>query len=234
VLSIDRPGHGLSDHQPGRTLLGWSQDVADFADALDLESFAIMGWSGGGPYVLACAAGIPDRLTAAAVLSGTGQFETRESRRAVSSLDRKMLALSTRSQLAARMMMKPIVVGVRRAPNLALKSFEDDLSPSDIETFRRLAPDPKTALTFFLEAFRSGTVGVVEDYRVLASPWEFAPEDIGIPVHFWHGDADKMAALSDAQAIAQRMPSANFTVVPGAGHLLLMNHADEIFATLAS
>lgn len=233
VLSIDRPGHGLSDHAPGRTLLGWSRDVAGFADALGLPSFAIMGWSGGGPYVLACASGIPDRVTAAAVLSGCGQFETPASRRAVSTLDRRMLALSPRSRLAARLFMKPIVVGVRRAPKLALRTFEQDLSSTDIETFRRLTPDPRTALTFFLEAFRSGTVGVVDDYRVLASPWDFAPDDIQLPVHFWHGDDDRMATLSDARAVAERMPSSSFTVVPGAGHLLLMDHIRAIFATLA-
>jgi pimeloyl-ACP methyl ester carboxylesterase len=233
VLSLDRPGHGLSDRAPGRTLLGWSRDVADFADVVELSTFAIAGWSGGGPYALACAAGIPERLTSAAVLSGIGPFDTHTARRSVSSIDRTMLKLSTRAPFAARLMMKPVVLGARRVPRLAVKSIEQDLSSSDRAIFRRLNPDPRPAMTFFFEAFRSGTAGVVDDYRVLAAPWGFAPEDIEMPVYFWHGDADRMAGFAEARAVADRMPNARFNVVPGEGHLLLMNHLRDIFATLA-
>jgi pimeloyl-ACP methyl ester carboxylesterase len=233
VLSLDRPGHGLSDRAPGRTLLGWSRDVADFADVVGLTTFAIAGWSGGGPYVLACAAGIPERLTGAAVLSGIGPFDKQTARRSVSSIDRTMLRLSRRAPLAARVMMKPVVVSARRVPRLAVRSIEQELSSSDRATFRRLNPDPRSAIAFFLEAFRSGTAGVVDDYRVLASPWGFAPEDIEMPVQFWHGDADRMAGFAEARAIAARMPNARFNLVPGEGHLLLMDHLRDIFASLA-
>jgi pimeloyl-ACP methyl ester carboxylesterase len=234
VISIDRPGHGLSDRAPGRTLLDWSRDVAAFADAVGLGPFAVSGWSGGGPYVLACAYSMPERLTGAAVLSGCGPLDTRAARRSSSGLDRAMLNLSGRAPLAARAMLKPAVIAARRSPKLAVKSLEQDLSPRDVETFRRLNADPKTAMVFFLEAFRSGTAGVVDDYRVLASPWEFAPEDIELPVHFWHGDEDRMVAISEARAVAERMPGATFNVVRGAGHLLLMDHMHDVFATLAT
>jgi pimeloyl-ACP methyl ester carboxylesterase len=232
VLSLDRPGHGLSSPAPRRTLLDWSRDVDAFADALGLDRFAVSGWSGGGPYVLACAFGMPKRLTGAAVLSGCGPLENRASRRVSSDLDRTMLALSKRMPLAARAMLKPAVVAARRTPKLAVKSIEQDLSPRDIETFRRLNPDPRPAMTFFLEAFRTGTAGVIDDYRVLGSPWGFAPEEISMPVHFWHGDEDRMVAISEARAVADRMPDAHFTVVPGAGHLMLMDHLDDVFTTL--
>jgi pimeloyl-ACP methyl ester carboxylesterase len=234
LLSIDRPGHGLSDPAPGRTLLDWSRDVSAFADAVGLDRFAVAGWSGGGPYVLACAYAIPDRLTGAAVLSGCGPLDTRRARRATSDLDRAMLELSRRAPRAARLMLKPAVLAARRTPNLAVKSIEQDLSPSDLATFQRLNPDPKAAMAFFLEAFRFGTAGVIDDYRVLASPWGFEPEAIETPVHFWHGDDDRMVAMSPVQAVAERMPSARFNVVPGAGHMLFMENLHEVLATLAS
>jgi pimeloyl-ACP methyl ester carboxylesterase len=232
VLSLDRPGHGLSDPAPGRTLLDWGRDVAAFGDGVGLDSFSVAGWSGGGPYVLACAFAISERLTGAAVLSGCGPLDTRAKRRTSSDLDRTMLTLSTRAPLAARLLVKPAVVAARRTPKLAMKSIEQDLSARDVETFRRLNPDPKPAMGFFLEAFRSGTAGVIDDYRVLASPWNFAPEDIDMPVHFWHGDEDRMVAISEARAVAERMPHATFTVVSGAGHLLLMDHLPDVFAAL--
>jgi pimeloyl-ACP methyl ester carboxylesterase len=233
VLSIDRPGHGLSDPAPRRTLLDWSRDVSAFADEVGLDTFSVSGWSGGGPYVLACAYAIPDRLNGAAVLSGCGPLDTPAARRTSSDLDRTMLALSKRAPLAARILLKPAVLAARRTPRLAVKSVEQDLSKRDVETFRRLNPDPKPAMGFFLEAFRSGTAGVIDDYRVLASPWGFEPEAIGMHVDFWHGDEDRMVAMVQAQAVAARMPHSTFTIVSGAGHLLLMDQLPDVFTALA-
>ena len=34
VIAPDRPGYGRSDSKPGRSLLDWSDDVAQLADAL--------------------------------------------------------------------------------------------------------------------------------------------------------------------------------------------------------
>src|SRR5205823_6605134 len=76
LLSLDRPGHGLSDPAPGRSLLDWARDIDAFADALGLERFAVAGWSGGGPYVLACAYALTDRLADAVVLSGCGPLDS--------------------------------------------------------------------------------------------------------------------------------------------------------------
>jgi pimeloyl-ACP methyl ester carboxylesterase len=232
VLSIDRPGHGLSDPAPGRTLLDWTRDVTGFAGALGLERFGIAGWSGGGPYVLACAYALADRLTGAAVLSGCGPLDTRVARRSSSPFDRMMLSLSPRAPRSARLLLKPAVLAARRTPRLAVKSFEQDLSPRDLQVFRQKS-DAVSAMEFFLEAFRSGSAGVVDDYRVLASPWGFTPEEIDYPVHFWHGDDDRIVAIAEARALTQRMPNATFTVVPGEGHLMLMEHGPEVFAALA-
>src|SRR5262245_36926099 len=49
-FTLERPGIGLSTRAPGRTLADWPADVAEFADALGIERFAVVGVSGGGPY----------------------------------------------------------------------------------------------------------------------------------------------------------------------------------------
>jgi pimeloyl-ACP methyl ester carboxylesterase len=43
VISPDRPGVGLSDPQPGRTVLDWARDVAELLDQIDVERFAAVG-----------------------------------------------------------------------------------------------------------------------------------------------------------------------------------------------
>lgn len=49
IIAPDRPGYGCSDPQPGRSLLDWADDVTELADILEIEKFAIVGVSGGGP-----------------------------------------------------------------------------------------------------------------------------------------------------------------------------------------
>jgi pimeloyl-ACP methyl ester carboxylesterase len=75
IITMDRPGFGLSDFQLGRTLLDWPDDVVELAKALKIDRFAVAGISGGGPYVAACALKIPQRLTAAAIISGVGPVD---------------------------------------------------------------------------------------------------------------------------------------------------------------
>jgi pimeloyl-ACP methyl ester carboxylesterase len=78
VIAVDRPGHGLSDFQPDRTLLDWPTDITALADALGFERFAAVGMSAGGPYVLACAYSIPDRLTTATLIAGAAPLNDPE------------------------------------------------------------------------------------------------------------------------------------------------------------
>ena len=72
VIAVDRPGHGLSDFKPRRTIPDWPDDVTELAEALNVGRFAVLGASGGGPYAAACAFKIPQRLAATAIVCGMG------------------------------------------------------------------------------------------------------------------------------------------------------------------
>jgi pimeloyl-ACP methyl ester carboxylesterase len=63
LIAVERPGYGLSDPQPGRALLDWPGDIAALTDALRLQRFAIIGFSMGSPYALACAYELSGRVT---------------------------------------------------------------------------------------------------------------------------------------------------------------------------
>ncbi len=70
VIAPDRPGFGLSSRRAGRRIGDWPLDVAELADALGIARFGVVGVSGGGPYALACAWRLPERLTVVASVSG--------------------------------------------------------------------------------------------------------------------------------------------------------------------
>jgi len=72
IIAPDRPGCGLSDFKPERTFLDWPQDVLELADHLEIDKFAVLGASGGGPYAAVCANNIPQRVTRAGLLASVG------------------------------------------------------------------------------------------------------------------------------------------------------------------
>src|SRR5687768_1945518 len=70
IIAPDRPGIGLSSHQPGRALLDWPPLIRDMARHLGIERFRILAVSGGGPYALATAHALPQMIEAVSIVSG--------------------------------------------------------------------------------------------------------------------------------------------------------------------
>src|SRR5213083_1680329 len=74
TVVYSRPGYGGSTARHGRAVADAAADTAAVVDALGADRFVTVGWSGGGPHALACAALLPDRCAAAATLAGVGPF----------------------------------------------------------------------------------------------------------------------------------------------------------------
>ncbi|KAI0508369.1 alpha/beta hydrolase fold protein [Xylaria bambusicola] len=76
IISVDRPGYGLSSPQPNRAILDHVKDIEYLAQHLGLDSYGCLGISGGGPYALACAKALPaDKLKAVCIICGLGPPE---------------------------------------------------------------------------------------------------------------------------------------------------------------
>ncbi|KAK6439908.1 hypothetical protein LTR95_003863, partial [Oleoguttula sp. CCFEE 5521] len=76
IVAVDRPGIGLSDQQPDRTVLDHAEDIRLLARHLKTATYSVMGVSGGGIYALACAHALPaDELKSVAVVAGMGPFD---------------------------------------------------------------------------------------------------------------------------------------------------------------
>jgi len=46
LITIDRPGYGLSDPRPGYAIMDWASDYVELADQLELPPCPVVGWSG--------------------------------------------------------------------------------------------------------------------------------------------------------------------------------------------
>ncbi len=106
VIAPDRPGMGGSDFQPNRTFSDWPKDVIALANALGLEQFAVLGNSGGGPYVAVCAARIPERLTSAVIVSGGWRMDWPEAQNNLPFVNRLVLIFADKAPFLLGLLLK--------------------------------------------------------------------------------------------------------------------------------
>lgn len=234
IIAPDRPGYGLSDWKPGRTLLDWPDDVAELADALGLGRFTMTSVSGGGPETLACAWKIPERLTAVGILhspsppDAPGYFEE------MSRTNRFFLRLAARSPWLMRKNMQFLAYMVRRNPSKYIDRMSYKFSDPDKATLAR--PEIRTALLQnFVDALRHAESGrAYEDDVVLhhALPWGFSLEQIEVKVYLWQGEEDTGIPNTQARYMAEKLPNCQVTFIPNAGHLWHLDHMKEVMDTL--
>jgi pimeloyl-ACP methyl ester carboxylesterase len=232
LIAVDRPGFGLSDFKPKRTLLDWPRDVSEVADALGIERFAVAGVSGGGPYALACARSIPERLTCVAVVCGLGPMELPSVRAGMSPLARRTFYLCRNAPWLLRMIFARTTWRLRRDFQWYLAQISDALPAADKEAlFGSALKDIIVQST--LEAVRSGTRGSAWEGRLYASPWPFRLEDIAAEVHLWHGEKDATVPASMGRHVAQTLGKCRPRFYPDDGHFsLITNHMAEFFEVL--
>ena len=227
LISVDRPGMGLSTFQRNRKIAQWPADVAALADHLNLDRFGIAGWSGGGPYVFACAATLADRLTGAVSVAGVGPFDRPGALDGMNAQEARLTRLCMKAPPVARLVLGLVLRHSRAKPDQALKSFRDSVGDSDRRAIDAM-PDEGRRMGWFIESGRHGAKGPVQDYRALAD-WGFDLGQVRMPVSVWQGDADKLVAMAYAEDLVARAPGATLHRCPGEGHLAMVTHAAEIF-----
>lgn len=211
VVAPGRPGFGASDRQPGRGFADWAADVAALADELDVEEYAVVGFSGGGPYALACAAHNPDRVTRCAVVSGVGPPG---SARGDLGFERALASASRVSPQFGR----PLVWLMTRAVASA-DSFTDVVGEPDTDfADPRRGESGRVLLADFREGLNQGTTPLATDYSVLYGAWDFDLADVAVPTRVFHGESDANVPLTAGEHVASGVPNANLTVYEDAGH----------------
>jgi pimeloyl-ACP methyl ester carboxylesterase len=234
VIVPDRPGMGYSQSQPGRRIVDWPDDVVDLAAALDLETFAVLGSSGGAPYAAACGALIPSRVRAVGVLGGVAPADAPGFLRSMSGPSRMMFRFGRSAPAALRILFRLNLRAVRRG------------GPRAGERMAAWAPEPDRILlqraevssgfmACFEEACRQGPAGPAEDISLIARPWGFDLDAVKVPVLLWHGELDRNVPVTAGRYLAKTFPNCRATFYPKDAHLSVpLNHQEEIFGALAA
>jgi pimeloyl-ACP methyl ester carboxylesterase len=235
IIAVDRPGTGLSDFKRDREILDWPDDVIELADALQLDRFAVVGISGGGPYTAACALKISGRLTATAIVCGMPPSEAPGIKEAIA------WSMFAQSPEERRPMLTGMASLMRENPDQFVSGIVSGMKQSYPEgnPDRVVLDQPGFAKMFvdrtFGEALRLGIDGVDQDAALYALPWGFQLQDITAEVHLWHGEQDLNVPISAARYVADAIPNCHATFFKDEGHISIThNHIREILNVLVA
>jgi pimeloyl-ACP methyl ester carboxylesterase len=233
LIGYSRPGYGCSTRQPERTVADCAGDVSAIANALGADSLLVAGHSGGGPHALACAALLPDRVRAAAVIAGAapltapgldwlaGQHpENIAEFRAAQSGGAALAALLT--QWRVELTAKPCEATSEAEPMAVKDGGEAESIISEADRDAATPGNAAFAAARRDHALRAGIWGWYDDDIAETVPWGFDPAAITRPVAVWHGGQDRFVPVAHGRWLATTIPSARSHLLAGEGHYSIL------------
>lgn len=230
LIAPDRPGIGLSDPQPHRQIADWPADVNQLADALGIEHYAVVGGSTGGPYALACARLSPQRITAAGVISSLAPPEGPPATRPAGTAG-LYFKLARRVPPLFRAQLWLMAKGLNDPARMVRETTKSMPGPD-----RALLAEPEAqeALIASLAEGLRTPGGLAQDAALAARPWGFVLQEILLPVHIWHGEADGNSPVAAARYLAQIIPNSRPHFLPDEGHFSMLRHLPEMVQVMTT
>jgi pimeloyl-ACP methyl ester carboxylesterase len=232
IVGIDRPGVGLSTSHLYPSVLDFALDLEIVADQLGLGRFATVGLSGGGPYALAAAHALGDRVPSVGVLGGVAPT--------------RGLHAARGGLMSLAMPWAPVLPLVRGPLGTILGSVVRAARPVGspaLDLYARFSPEGDRELlgrpefkAMFLDDIiggsKRGMRAPVFDVILFTRHWGFEVSDLAVPVTWWHGDSDNIVPLAHAEHIVPRFPQAELRIRPGESHLGGLGAAEEVLETI--
>lgn len=232
LIGLDRPGIGSSTPHQYETLFGFAEDLRTVADTFGIDKMAVIGLSGGGPYALACAAAMPDRVVAAGVLGGVAPTSGPDA------IGGGVVALGP--LVAPVLQVAGVPIGLTAT---AVIRFIRPLASSALKLYARVSPEADRALllrpefgAMFLDDLLNGSrkqlAAPFADVVLFSRDWGFRLDEVKQQVRWWHGDHDHIVPFAHGEHVVSRLPDAELYHLPGESHLAGLGRGEEILRTL--
>jgi len=195
-IAPDLRGMGTSDEAAsGYSVREYADDLAELLDLLQVRDAVICGFSMGGYVAFEFWRRHADRVRALVLVNTQAGADDAEGR---SGRDRMIKQVKREG---------PAALSDSLIPKL--------LAPSSIDT---MPPVVEHVRTMIARSPAGGVIGALQAMK--ARPDSTATlADISVPTLVVAGKEDQLIPLGRAEALAERIPGAQLTVIPGAGHL---------------
>ena len=222
VLSWSRPGYASSTRHHGRSVADVTSDAREVLDQLGIERAFTMGWSGGGPHALACAALLPDRIVGVASLAGVAPYqESLDTLNWMAGMGQDNID-EFGATLAGESVLAPALAAAREGlagvTAQGIVAEMESLLPEVDRSYLGSGFGEDLAASF-REAVASSADGWVDDDLAFVRPWGFDLPSITVPTAIWQGSEDLMVPFAHGQWLASAMPFARSHLRQGDGHL---------------
>jgi pimeloyl-ACP methyl ester carboxylesterase len=232
IIGVDRPGIGSSSPHVYADLLDWTPDLEIVADTLGFERFDMIGLSGGGPYTLAAGAALPHRVGRLVVIGGVAPTVGPDA------IGGGAVGFARYAAPLVRYGRVPLglvlTAGIRLVKPWAGRVL-DLYAIGQPDGDKRLLGRPEFKAMFLddlLNGSRRQITAPLSDLLLFTRDWGFRLEDVKVPVHWWHGDADHIIPFSHGEHCVDRLPDATLRLMEGESHLGGLGLAEEILSAL--
>jgi len=185
------------------------RDVQAILGELDAEEFVTIGWSGGGPHALACAANLPDRCAAAVSLAGVAPYAAAGldwmAGMGPENIEEFNLALQGEAALTPWLEQQAVALSQVEGPAVAAALGG---LVSDVDKAALTGEFAEFMAAVFRRAVSSGIAGWRDDDLAFTRDWGFDLARIERPVAVWQGEQDRMVPFTHGQWLAQHIPNA--------------------------
>ncbi|NRD20608.1 alpha/beta hydrolase [Winogradskyella eckloniae] len=231
VITIDRPGHGISDFNPEGTILSFAHDVKHLTEFLNIERFSVIGMSAGSAFALGFTYLFPKNIYKTSIVSSFAPYN-KDSKKHLNTAVKSMLTIAKHFPFLLKFLLKTTAKQINTNPKKALGSFLKIMSEPDKNVLKNDAVS-LVIETMFKEAYRNGSEGIAHEIsNILVKDWGFSLEDIQTPVTLWQGKKDNNVPYKWAELMKSKMNNATLKLYKDEGHLLIFNFANEIFTAL--
>lgn len=232
VVAPDRPGYGGSSPRTMTHVADWVDDAAALLDELAWPRVVVIGVSGGGPYALACAARLPERVAAVVLVGALGPVREAPLRGAMNPVARLGFWLTAKSPALLTGVFTGVGRLLARWPRLLGWGLGLSAPVADQRVLAR--PDVHGVLVDgAADGLRDGGGAAVAELARYAGPWGFELAAVTQPVLLWHGTADGVVPVAHARWLAEALPDAVPHLLEGEGHFSVpVDYTDPILAAL--
>jgi pimeloyl-ACP methyl ester carboxylesterase len=222
IVQAARPGYEGSTPRPGRRVADVVQDTGAVLDALGADAYVSIGFSGGGPHTLACAALAPGRCLGAASVAGVAPYgaEGLDFLAGMGPENVEEFGLAGRGSQALTAFLEKEAEALRGITGEQIAAALGGLiSGADAAV---ITGDYADKLAAGLRgALREGIAGWHDDDLAFTADWGFPVDALSGRAAIWQGDQDNMVPFAHGQWLAAHIPGARVHLEPGAGHLTM-------------
>lgn len=225
LIAVDRPGFGLSDAKHGRTMLDWADDVVALVDALEIDKFALIGFSCGTPFALACSCRFPQRISKVALSGAFAPLDVPGVTDGMSPSGSGLFALAQSNPSELR----STLAAIAPTPEALTAAMHASLGESDKLEFETRRAEFQTE---YSKTLRTGIEGIASDFVLISQSWGFPLDAIKTETYLWSGTEDRNTPPAMTTYLSSALANSRTFMQQNEGHCVLYTYWEEILAQL--